>query len=232
MNDVNAMKFNKEITYFNIGCSYDMLYPQASDKVLKILNDNFGIDKEYNKCCRIEPKLEEKSTLINICAGCSENLVNYEGVDIITLWEVLDSIEDLKLPDHNGMIVTIHDACSYRKKTHIYKIVRNLLKKMNIEIVEAELNSQKTVCCGRSFFGKVSLEKIYDQHQKRGSQMPLQDVVTYCSFCMKSMANAGKTSHHLLNLILDEKTDVGELDLMKNGAELQKYKEENNRMSN
>ncbi len=226
------MEFNKENTYFNIGCSYDMLNPHMSSKVLKILNDKFGIVREYNKCCRIEPKLEEKSTLINICAGCSENLANYDDVEIITLWEVLNSIEDLKLPDHSGMTVTIHDACSYRKKPHIYKIVRNLLGKMNIEIVEAELNSEKTVCCGRSMAGKVPLEKIYEQQKKRGSQMPLQDVVTYCSFCMKSMANAGKTSHHLLNLILDEKTEVGQLDLMKNGAELQKYKEENQRMSN
>lgn len=226
------MEFNKETTYFNIGCSIDMLNPEASSKVLKILNDRLEIYKEYDKCCRIQPKLAKNTTLINICAGCRENFENYEGINTITLWEVLDSIEDLSLPDHNGMTVTIHDACSYRKKPHIYKVVRNLLKKMNIEVVEAELNSEKTVCCGRSFFGKVPLEKIYEQQIKRGSQMPLQDVVTYCSFCMKSMAKAGKTSHHLLNLILNEKTDVGELDLMKNGAELNVYKEQKHRMSN
>ena len=209
-----------------------MLNPNMSSQVSKILSYKLGIDKEYDKCCRIQPKLEQDSTLINICAGCSENFVNYDNVNTVTLWEVLDTIEDLELPDHSGLTVTIHDACSYINKPHIYQIVRRLLKKMNIEIIEAKLNSEKTVCCGRSLFGKVPLEKIYEQQQKRGDQMPCQDVVTYCSFCMGSMAKAGKTSHHLLNLILNEKTKIGELDLMKANVGLNAYKEENQRMCN
>lgn len=226
--EVNAL--DKEKTYFNLGCSYGLYKPQMSSKVMKILKDNFGIEKEYDKCCRIQPAVEENTTFINVCVGCGENFRDlYEGIDTITLWEVLDTIEDLPLPDHSGLTVSIHDPCSFRKTPHIYAVVRNLLKKMNIQVVEAEYNREKTICCGRSMMGKVSLEKIYEQQKMRGQQMPCQDVVTYCSFCTKSMAYAGKTPHHLLDLIFGEDTDAGELDLMKFGAALEQYKAEHQR---
>ncbi len=230
MRKLEAIELNKERTYFNIGCSFDMYKNHTSSEILKVLNDRFGIDKEYNKCCRIQPELKEDSTMINICPGCGENFGNYENIDTIRLWEVLDCIEELPLPDHSGLTVSIHDSCSYRDKPHIYKVVRNLLKRMNIEVIESEYNSEKTICCGRSLFTKVPLEKIYEQQEKRGLQMPCQDVVTYCSFCTKSMAYAGKIPHHLLDLIFNEKTDAGELDLMKHGGLLERYKEENQRM--
>ena len=85
----------------------------------------------------------------------------------------------------------------------MHRAVRNLLKKMHIEIVEAEFSGTESVCCGDNFYGAVPNEQVEKRIQMRADQFPCQDVVVYCIGCVRAMTASGKTPHYLPDLLFD-----------------------------
>lgn len=210
--------------YFNPGCALSIYKPDSKSKVIKILNDYFGTVKMHNICCQHNPKLPYGSTIINNCAGCDRRFRSlYEGINTISLWEILDSIEDLPLPDYTGLVVSIHDSCSFRPKPQVHVAVRSLLKKMNIEIIESKYSGTSSICCGDNFYPTLSIEKVKEFQRNRAAQMPCQDVIVYCVSCIKSMTIGGKTAHHMVDLLLEEETEPQETRLDVYHNTLQKY---------
>lgn len=94
---------------------------------------------------------------------------------------------------------------------------------MKIDIIEAKAHGTSSICCGDNFYPTLSIEKVGDFQKNRAQQMPCEDVVVYCVSCIKSMTIGGKKAHHLLDLVLNQSTHVGEtrLDLYHN--EVQAY---------
>lgn len=192
-----------------------------------MLNNNFGYVRMHNICCHHDPKLPYGSTIINNCAGCDRRFRSlYEGIQTISIWEVFDSIENLKLPDYSGLKVSVHDSCAFRQKPQVHNAVRSLLNKMNIKVVDAEASGTKSVCCGDSFYPELSIQEVNKKQKERAAQMPCQDVVVYCVSCIKSMTIGGKTAHHMMDLVLNEKTEPQELNLKIYHDNLNKYIEE------
>ena len=134
----------------------------------------------------------------------------YDGIQTISLWEVLAGIENLPLPDHAGLTVSVHDSCSYRPKPQVHEAVRSILRKMNIEIIDSKYSGTKSICCGDNFYPRLPIEKVTEFQKKRAAQMPCQDVVVYCVSCIKSMTIGGKTPHHMVDLVLNEETEPQE----------------------
>ncbi|MCT4634067.1 MAG: (Fe-S)-binding protein [Firmicutes bacterium] len=202
--------------YFNPGCALTTHNPESEKKILKILNEHFGTVKIHNRCCHHNPNLPEGSTIINNCAGCDRRFRSlYEGIKTISLWEVLDSIEDLPLPEYVNVKVSVHDSCSYRPKPQVHSAVRSLLRKMNVEIEEAEHHGTSSICCGDNFYPTIPLEKVREFQKNRAQQMPCDDVIVYCISCIKSMTVGGKSAHHMVDMVLGQPTFVGEVDLPK-----------------
>ena len=197
--------------YFNPGCAMSLYKPEAVEDVLYLLNRRFLPTKLHTTCCRHEPNLPKGSTIINNCAGCDRRFRSlYEGVQTVSLWEVLDAIPALPLPTYDGMQLSVHDSCSFRKKPQVHTAVRSLLDKMHIEVVESPYSGAKSVCCGDNFYPHISIEAVTAFQKKRASQMPCDDVAVYCVSCIKSMSIGGKTPHHMLDLVLGEPTDPQE----------------------
>lgn len=197
--------------YFNPGCAFNIYKPQDGQKILDILGKYFGPVQPHSICCHHDPKLPHGAIIINNCAGCDRRFRSlYEGIRTISLWEVLDSIQDLPLPDHIGLTVSVHDSCSFRPKPQVHAAVRSLLRKMKIEIIDSEYSGANSICCGDNFYPRLPIEKVTELQKKRAAQMPCQDVVVYCVSCIKSMAIGGKTPHHMADLILNEETDPQE----------------------
>lgn len=193
--------------YFSPGCALSVFSPESEHKILDMLNTYFGNVKMHNLCCHHDPKLPAGSTIINNCAGCDRRFRSiYEGIQTITMWEVLDSIENLPLPDYTGLTVSVHDSCSYRPKPQVHNAVRSLLRKMNIEINESEFSGTNSICCGDNFYPRIPTEEVIAFQKRRAAQMPSQDVAVYCISCIQSMAIGGKTPHHMVDLILDQET--------------------------
>ena len=204
---IKLSDINMEECYFNPGCALNIYKHDAAGKMLNILNKYFGTVKLHSICCRHAPQLPEGSTIINNCAGCDRRFRSlYEGIQTISIWEVLDSIENLCLPSYEGMTVSVHDSCSYRQKPQVHAAVRSILRKMNIEIIDSVYSGMKSICCGDNFYPVISIEKVTEFQKKRASQMPCDDVVVYCVSCIKSMSIGGKVPHHMVDLVLNEET--------------------------
>lgn len=213
--------------YFNPGCAMTTHDVENEQLIYKILNENFGTVKMHNRCCRHQPNLPEGSVIINNCAGCDRRFRSiYEGIDTISLWEILDSIDNLDLPNHKGLKVSVQDPCSYRPKPQVHQSVRSLLKKMNIEVEEAVCHGTSSVCCGDNFYPKLSIEEVNELQKKRASEMPCENVVVYCVSCLKSMTIGEKQGLHLMDLILNKNSFAGETDLSSYHANLKEYIEE------
>ena len=213
--------------YFNPGCAMSLYKPEAVEEILHLLNRRFLPTKLHTTCCRHDPELPAGSTIINNCAGCDRRFRSlYEGVQTVSLWEVLDAIPALPLPTYDGMQLSVHDSCSFRKKPQVHAAVRSLLDKMHIEVVESPYSGTKSICCGDNLYGHIPVEEVNAFQKKRASQMPCQDVAVYCVSCIKSMHIGGKTPHHMLDLVMGEETDPQETRLDVYHDELDRYIEE------
>lgn len=204
-------EIDREDCWFNPGCAMSLYRPESVQKILNLLNETFGPVKLHSICCHHDPQLAHGSTIINNCAGCDRRFRSlYEGIQTISLWEILDSIDSLPLPVHTGLTVSVHDSCSYRPKPQVHEAVRSILRKMDIKIVDSQYSGTKSICCGDNFYPQLPIEKVTELQKKRAAQMPCQDVAVYCVSCIKSMAIGGKTPHHMVDLILNEKTEPQE----------------------
>ncbi len=204
--DINSL--DPEKSYFNPGCAMCVYKPDNPGLIREMLKEHFGDVSFHNICCHHDPNLPEGSVIINNCAGCDRRFRSlYPGVDTISLWEVLDSFEDLKIPDHNGLTVSVHDSCSYRHKPQVHAAVRSLLQKMNIEIIETEFSGTRSVCCGDNYYGHVPNEQVEARMKERADQFPCEYVVVTCIGCVHAMTIGGKKPLYMPDLILGHITE-------------------------
>lgn len=211
-------------TYFNPGCALSIYKPEVEIKILKFLNENYGEVALHKICCRHDPKLEAGSLIINVCAGCDRRFRNlYQGISTISLWEVLDELESFQYPDYKGLKLSVHDACPVREKPQVHKAVRNLLKKMNIEVVETKFSGINSICCGDDLYPKLPVETVHKKMKERADSMPCDEVCVYCVSCIKSMYIGGKTPRHLMDLIMGEITEPQIYDTVQWHQQLQEY---------
>lgn len=211
-------------TYFNPGCALSIYKPDMENRVMNILNENYGETTLHNICCHHDPKLEEGSLIICICSGCNRRFQNlYKGISTISLWEILDGISTFPYPDYKGLKLTVHDACPVREKPQVHQAVRSLLHKMNIEVVETQHHGTRSICCGDDFYGKLPIEQVHEQMKKRADMMPCEEVCVYCVSCIKSMHIGGKTPRYLLDLLMRETTEPQIYDTIKWHEQLQDY---------
>lgn len=205
---ISLSAINMDKCYFNPGCAMNLYKTEVSALMLNLLRNHLGDVKLHTTCCRHAPDLEDGSTIINNCAGCDRRFRSlYEGINTISLWEVLDSIQNLELPNYEGLIVSIHDSCGYRHKPQVHQAIRSLLRKMHITIIETEFSRTESICCGDNFYGLVSNEQVSQRIQMRANQFSCQNIVVYCIGCLRSMYAAGKTPLYLPDLILDRITE-------------------------
>lgn len=224
LNSISLSQIDMDNCWFNPGCALCIYKPDAPKQILSILNYYFGAVNLHSVCCRHEPKLPHGATIINNCAGCDRRFRSlYEGIQTISLWEVLDALPALPLPQYEGLTLSVHDSCSYRPKPQVHTAVRSLLAKMGVSIIESEFSGTKSICCGDNFYGRIPLGEVRAFQKKRAAQMPCQEVAVYCVSCIKSMAVGGKTARYMVDLMLGEGTDPQEIDLVKYHDSLQKY---------
>lgn len=211
-------------TYFNPGCALSLYKPEMEDKILNYLNENYGEVALHKICCHHNPQLEEGSVIINVCSGCDKRFGSlYEGIKTISIYEILDRLDNFPYPDYKGLKVSVHDACPVRNKPQVHTAVRNLLRKMNIEIEETKHHGTSSICCGDDFYSKIPLDEVHQKMKDRAASMPCDEVCVYCVSCIKSMYIGGKTPRHLLDLLMGEGTDPKDYDTDRWHEQLKEY---------
>lgn len=197
-------------TYFAPGCGYRGYQPERVEKMAEFLRSRGLIDGVHTTCCHFDLNATEPTTVINICPGCDRRFRTlYENVTTVSLWEVLLDT-DYPFPDYHGMKMSVHDACPTRNQPQIHEAVRAVLRRMNIEIVEAERSRENSRCCGSSYFDDngCSAEEAVERAQERVSDFPCEDVAVYCVGCGRYLRLGGAKPHHLMDLLLSEPTTI------------------------
>lgn len=214
-------------TYFNPGCALTIHKPEAEVALLKLLRDKYDGNVElHSLCCHHDPQVEKGSCIVVVCAGCDRRFNKlYEGISTLTLWEVLDGVEGIQYPDYKGRKMSLHDPCPIRSKPQVHRAARSLLKKMNIEVVEAALHAASSRCCGDSYYPDLPLEEIHARMKERAASMPCDEVAVYCVTCVRSMHFGGKKPRYLVDLLLGEETVPPEGDVPEWHARIKEYRE-------
>jgi hypothetical protein len=211
---------------FAPGCALAIYRPHVVYRLLERLRDRFGDVDLSLACCHHTPQSVVGKRVINVCPGCDRRYrENYKQPDTVSLWEVLAESGDFIFPDHGGKRMTIIDACPTRDQTRVHAAVRTLAERMGIEIVEPLRTREESTCCGDSFYGDVSKEKVLNAMRAKARSMPEDDVLVYCVSCSKSMFNGGLSPYYLVDLLFDEATTPGTLDPDEWHAELDEFME-------
>ena len=195
---------------YSPGCALMLYKPHLAHKITALLNAGGESIPEHHICCHHEPGLAPGTQIINTCAGCDRRFRSlYEGISTVSVWEELAESDAFPFPDYHGQQMAIHDACPIRSEKRVHDAVRALLARMNIRVVEPLHNREKSICCGDSLFGQVSVEKVKEYMKNRADEMPCEDVVVYCVSCVKAMHIGGKRPRHLVDLLFSEDTEIG-----------------------
>lgn len=211
---------------YNPGCALLIYKPEYASRILKILNDELHEIEMHTVCCRHAPGISN-TEIINTCAGCDRRFGSlYDGITTISLWQILAESKTFLFPDYNGLTMTIHDACPVRTKSEVHKAIRTLLTKMNINVIEAEYNCAKSVCCGDDLYPKLPVEQVHKKMKERADSMPCQEVCVYCVSCIKSMHIGGKTPRYILDLLFKQPTTAGIYDTVEWHKQLDDFIEE------
>ena len=210
--------------YFNPGCALNLYRPESAEKIYEYLKGRYPRIQRHDICCRHDPKLPKGSVIVNVCAGCDRRFRTlYEGISTISLWELLNESDNFQFPDYKGMEVSIHDPCPVRNTPAVHKAVRELLRKMNIKVIEAENSGTKSIRCGDSLYPGCEVSKIHGAMKRRAQSMPCGQVVVYCVSCIKAMYIGGKAPCYLGDLLLNQKTEPQECDIKKWHDQLDAY---------
>lgn len=202
--------------YFNPSCDLKKYKEEYISKItdllgsydIKLLINDLCCQKEYELENNIDHyALQQNETLITLCPECENSFAKKFQYNTISLWEVLDELP-LRLPQLPHLTVSIQDPCPIRKKTNIHDVVRSLLHKMGVQIVETEYNREKSKCCGFLPLKNKSEAYALPFMKERAGSMPMQDVMVYCVSCIKPMLLGGKNPLYLLDLIFEEKTGI------------------------
>lgn len=195
--------------YYSPGCGILEYKPELAKKVEEFLKKEGKIADSYLTCCWDKPAFDETVIVINTCPGCDKRFRTwYDNTETITLWEVLLDC-DFDYPDYGGMEMAIHDSCDTKHLPSVLNAVRELLRRMNIKVIEPEQSGENATCCGESYrSGGASPDEVRAVSTARAGSMPRKDVAVYCTGCAGYMRLGGETPHHLLDLLFGEETTI------------------------
>ena len=209
---------------FAPGCALMVYKPHLAERLHGILGGHFERMDMLLTCCRHIPPLPTGTEVINICPGCDRRYrENYQDSSTLSLWEVIAEHSLFPLPDYRNREMTILDACPTRDQARVHDAVREVVRRMNISLVEPSSTRTKSTCCGDSLWGNVPTEAVVSQMKKKASTMPVEEVIVYCVSCSKAMFMGGKRPRYLIDLLFEEDTFPGTCEPDSWHAELDEY---------
>lgn len=95
----------------------------------------------------------EGDRVYSLCHNCN-NIIEemHPGVEVHSLWELIDSDPAFSFADHHELKAYIQDCWRSRDRKDEQDAVRSLMKKMNIDIMELSGSREKTDFCGVSLY--------------------------------------------------------------------------------
>ena len=165
--------------------------------------------------------------MVSLCHNCAA-IFEERHPEILrqSLWELILEDENFKYPNYGGEKITVQDCWRQKENFSEQNAVREILRRMNFEIVELEENFERTKFCGYSLYqpqpprnpklapkrflhGAQGLFKEHSQQEKENlmreycAKIPTEKVVAYCHYCVRGLKLGGKNAFHLAQILFD-----------------------------
>lgn len=234
--------------YYIASCVFTSQFPDLSFRIQEYVAKRFGMP--VVRCCvpgykirEFEGRMKEGEPrekwsalpdsaaftpgddVYSLCHNCN-NIIEemHPGVRVHSLWELIDRDDSFPFPDYAGMTATVQDCWRSLDRADEQRAVRSLLKKMNIEIVEAPMHHSNTEFCGCSLYRaqpprnpKFAPKHYVEQaagkfipHTQEEQQQIMRDycgtlttktVVCYCHYCLEGLLAGGADGRHAAQLL-------------------------------
>ena len=98
-------------------------------------------------------KFPAGSTMVSLCHNCSAIFEERSPeIQRQSLWELILEDENFPYPNYGGEKITVQDCWRQKENRAEQDAVRELLRRMNFEVVELEENYARTKFCGYSLY--------------------------------------------------------------------------------
>ena len=238
-------------TYYIASCLFTARFSETSIKIQKYVEKRSDI--EILRCCipnfrvkenteripdenvreawkklPVSAEIEPGDIVYSLCHNCTNILAEQrEGVNLISLWELIDKDKTFVYPNYDGLKVTVQDCWRSREQRGEQDAVRSLLARMNIEYIETAENRESTNFCGSTLYREQPAKnaKFAPKHyveQAVGKFLPhkpeeqvaimqdycknftTQTVICYCHYCLEGLLQGGVEGRHIAQLLFPE----------------------------
>ncbi len=141
------------------------------------------------------------------CPTCRKELAESVGGEILGIWDVL---EDIGLPEGAkglGRPAALHDSCGARGDAHTQEAVRDIARKLGVELVETAYSGDRSPCCGYGGLTAYANREIAHEMSEKCLERTDAPYLSYCMACRDRFAREGRESRHILELVYG--TDAG-----------------------
>lgn len=235
--------------FFVASCVFTEDEPILSRKVQEYVRGTFGLP--VIRCCVANYKVREfeermpdwyraewsglphyekfpsGSTMVSICHNCSAIFEErHPEIHRQSIWELILDDPNFNYPDYRGEKIAVQDCWRSKENRAEQDAVRELLRRMNFEVVELEENHERTNFCGYSLYqpqpprnpklapkrflhGAHGLFKEHTPKEKARlmrqhcAKIPTEKVAAYCHYCIRGLKLGGKNAVHLARLLLE-----------------------------
>ena len=233
--------------FYIASCVFTEEYPQLSKKIQNYIVERFQLP--VIRCCvanykvaDFENRMPENyredwrkiehyknfpagSTMVSLCHNCAA-IFEERHPEILrqSLWELILEDENFNYPNFDGEKITVQDCWRQKENRIEQNAVREILRRMNFQIVELEENFEKTKFCGYSLYQpqpprnpKLAPKRflhdaqgLFQEHSQQEKEIlmreycakiPTEKVVTYCHYCARGLRLGGKKTFHLAQLL-------------------------------
>ena len=205
-------------------CNFQRFFPETAKRIRAYLETQE--DVTIAACCHKTSDLpKEGDTILTICMSCM-HVLEERRPDIpgISLLQYLLRKEDFAWPDYKGQRMTLQDCFRARGYHELQDAVREVLKRMNVEIVEMPHNRDEETYDGnfllhppfpqnmeeapknyRDYVPQhvtvLPKEEWINVYKAQAAKYEVEPVVTYCNSCRNGLKEAGVSVHHIAEMI-------------------------------
>ncbi len=236
--------------YYIAACVFSVQHPALSEKIQHYVSERFHLN--VLRCCvphyrtaefeqempeehrkewaslKSGAKFQSGDIVYSICHNCLNIIEETKpGVEVYSLYELILKDENFEYPDYQGKTVAIQDCWRSRHRREEQDAVRQILKKMNMEVVELPENHEDTEFCGSTLYRaqpprnpKIAPRFYVDgakgkfiEHTEEEqvaimkdycAELPTEEVVCYCHYCLEGLLQGEAKAYHLADLLFSK----------------------------
>lgn len=194
--------------YYFPSCNFTI----ADRETAKSVRDYMSQFMAVKGCCLYDKQEYNHETGYVVCQACREHLESKLEIKTIYEWILQDS--NFQFPDYHQQRMSIVDCWRDRNHPEVHQACRDLMKKMNIQLVEIEESREKSEYCGTLHFKS----KLRDLEGIKISDLPMEEqielmkeqvakyekdilIVCDCNRCLKGIELGEGNGIHLLKLL-------------------------------